>query len=299
MTGRPKGDLASLVATDRHPDEPGANLETLPPIIAHLRDPKMAAQIAAALPPGITFERFNRVCQTLFMEKPKLLLVHPKSMMAALFKCAQLGLEPNTPLGHCYLVPFNARQADGPPVVKLNFMMGYKGLVNLAYRSPRIETIEVNVVHEHDEFDYSEGTNKFLHHKRRLRDRGEPLCYYGVVHITGARKPIFEIVDLDTIEAHKYASMSARDGEGPWITWPIPMGKKTVLRIMAPYLPLEVDAADAVALDEKAIIDDTTVEYIDASASEAEASSGFEQHIEATETGNNRPEPEPEAEPAQ
>lgn len=51
---------------------------------------------------------------------PKLKDCTQLSFLAALMNAAQLGLEPNTPLGQAYLIPYNSQ-----------FQIGYKGLIEL------------------------------------------------------------------------------------------------------------------------------------------------------------------------
>ena len=60
---------------------------------------KMAKEIEAALPSMISSERFQRVALTAFSNNPKLQQCEPMSFIAAMMESAQLGLEPNTPLG--------------------------------------------------------------------------------------------------------------------------------------------------------------------------------------------------------
>ena len=66
----------------------------------------MKPQIEAALPSVITQERFTRMALTAVSSNPKLADCTPQSFMGALMQAAQLGLEPNTPLGQAYLIPF-------------------------------------------------------------------------------------------------------------------------------------------------------------------------------------------------
>lgn len=64
-------------------------------------------QITKALPSAITPERFTRICMTAVTQNPDLGLCTPQSFAGAMLTAAQLGLEPNTPLGQAYLIPYN------------------------------------------------------------------------------------------------------------------------------------------------------------------------------------------------
>lgn len=66
----------------------------------------MKPQIEAALPSVITAERFTRMTLTAVGTNPQLANCTPESFMGAMMQAAQLGLEPNTPLGQAYLIPY-------------------------------------------------------------------------------------------------------------------------------------------------------------------------------------------------
>ena len=66
----------------------------------------MEGEIKKALPSVLTPERFTRMMLSAVSNTPKLPECTPKSFLAAMMSAAQLGLEPNTPLGQAYLIPF-------------------------------------------------------------------------------------------------------------------------------------------------------------------------------------------------
>src|SRR5699024_11603990 len=70
----------------------------------------------------------------------------PICFLAALMNAAQLGLEPNTPLGQAYLIPYNNKG-----VLECQFQIGYKGLIELGYRNPLMQTIQAQAVYERSE----------------------------------------------------------------------------------------------------------------------------------------------------
>ena len=63
-------------------------------------------QIAKALPSVMTPERFTRIAMTAVTQNPQLGQCTPGSFIGALLTAAQLGMEPNTPLGQAYLIPY-------------------------------------------------------------------------------------------------------------------------------------------------------------------------------------------------
>ena len=89
----------------------------------------MEPQIKKALPEVITPERFTRMALSALNTTPKLNECTPMSFLAALMNAAQLGLEPNTPLGQAFLIPYNNKGE-----MECQFQLGYKGLIDLSYR---------------------------------------------------------------------------------------------------------------------------------------------------------------------
>ena len=66
----------------------------------------MEPEIKKALPSVITPERFTRMVFTALYSTPKLQQCTPQSFLGAMMQAAQLGLEPNTPVGQAYLIPY-------------------------------------------------------------------------------------------------------------------------------------------------------------------------------------------------
>ena len=67
-------------------------------------------EIKRALPSVLTPERFVRMALTAVNNTPVLAQCTPMSFIAALMNAAQLGLEPNTPLGQAYLIPYKNKK---------------------------------------------------------------------------------------------------------------------------------------------------------------------------------------------
>ena len=70
-------------------------------------------EIKRALPSILTPERFTRMALSAINNTPKLAECTPMSFIAALMNAAQLGLEPNTPLGQAYLIPYKNKGVVG------------------------------------------------------------------------------------------------------------------------------------------------------------------------------------------
>lgn len=199
----------------------------------------MEPEIKKALPSVITPERFTRMVFTALSSTPKLQQCTPQSFLGAMMQAAQLGLEPNTPIGQAYLIPYGN---------SCQFQLGYKGLLDLAYRSGEIKDIQAHEVHENDEFEYELGLEPKLKHIPAKSNRGAVTMYYAVWHTkTGGYG--FEVMSYeDVLEFAQKKSKSFHNG--PWQTDFDSMAKKTVLKQALKYAPIATDFVKAVATDE-------------------------------------------------
>lgn len=149
---------------------------------------------------GISVEEFYVTCVNAVKKTPKLLQCDPKSLFGAILLSAECGLRPNTPEGHAYILPYRG---------EAKFQIGYKGLIEMMYRNPRVKSISAEAVFENDEFDYGYGLNPFLTHKPfRGGDRGILVCVYAVCKLQDA-DPIFTVVEKSDLDKVKSFSQSA------------------------------------------------------------------------------------------
>ena len=205
----------------------------------------MKPQIEAALPKVITAERFTRMALTAVSSNPKLADCTPKSFMGALMQAAQLGLEPNTPLGQAYLIPYRNKG-----VMEVQYQTGYKGLIELAHRSGQFKNIEAHTVFENDEFEYEYGLEPKLVHKPALKDRGGIIAFYAVFTLVNGGFG-FEVMSKEDIDAHaKKYSQGFNSSYSPWKTSYESMAKKTVLKQLLKYAPIRTEFAREMTADE-------------------------------------------------
>lgn len=205
----------------------------------------MEGEIKKALPSVLTPERFTRMMLSAVSNTPKLPECTPKSFLAAMMSAAQLGLEPNTPLGQAYLIPFKNKG-----VLEVQFQVGYKGLIDLAYRSGEVDIIQAQAVHENDVWECEFGIEPKLKHIPADTNRGEVVRYYAMFRTkTGGYG--FEVMSVDDIKAHaqKY-SQSFNSSFSPWKSNFDAMAKKTVLKQCLKYAPMKSDFVKAIASDE-------------------------------------------------
>ena len=171
-----------------------------------------------------------------------------KSLLGAVIQSSQLGLEPGTVLGHAYLVPYRNKKTG---TTEAQFILGYRGMIDLARRSGQIESIAAQAVHAHDEFEFAYGLNETLVHKPAMTgDRGDIIAFYAIAKLKGGGHA-FEVMPRADVDAVMRSSQS-RGQWGPWKDHYSEMGRKTVIRRLAKYLPLSIEFATAAALDGQA-----------------------------------------------
>ena len=204
----------------------------------------MKGQIAKALPTVLTPERFTRIVLTALSSNPQLQACSPASFMGAMMNAAQLGLEPNTPLGQAYLIPYRNHGQ-----LECQFQIGYKGLLSLFYRSGG-KDMQAHEVHKSDTFEYELGLEPKLRHVPALTDRGPVILYYAVYHTKDGGSG-FAVMSVDDIKAHMNRfSKAAGKGFSPWSTNFDEMAKKTVIKKVLKYAPMTTEFIRAMAADE-------------------------------------------------
>ena len=204
---------------------------------------QMEKEIKKALPSVITPERFTRIVLSALSTNPKLADTTPQSFLGAMMTAAQLGVEPNTPLGQAYLIPYRNKG-----VMECQFQLGYKGLIDLAYRSGEISIIQAQMVYSEDSFTYSFGLEPTLKHIPATGDRGEPVHVYAMFK-TKEGGYGFEVMSIEEIRIFAQKYSKAYDN-GPWQTNFEEMAKKTVLKRVLKYAPLKTEFLRGLAQDE-------------------------------------------------
>ena len=205
---------------------------------------QMTPAMEQALPKHMDINRMTRLATTVFRTTPQLREADIGSVLGAIMQAAQLGLEPG-PMGHCYLLPFKNKGKT-----ECQFIIGYRGMIDLARRSGHIQSIYAHAVYENDEFEYELGLNPTLKHVPSFdSDRGEYIGSYAVAHFKDGGYQM-EFMPKSEIEKRRQASPGGRSKYSPWNNYYEEMANKTVIRHMWKYLPISVEIQEAVAHDE-------------------------------------------------
>jgi recombination protein RecT len=203
---------------------------------------KYKSQIAVALPKHLTPERMIRVALTAVSTTPALQKCTALSVASAIVQASILGLEPNGALGEAYLIPYGT-------VCQL--IPGYLGLIKLVRNSGELMMINAQPVHGKDVFEFEDGLDPYLTHKRyKGEDRGPVIAYWAGAVLKGGGKQ-FVVMTKREVEAHG-KKFSKAFTSGPWKTDFDAMAMKTCLRKLVKFLPKSIEAQIAVSLDERA-----------------------------------------------
>src|SRR5690625_4642812 len=207
---------------------------------------QMAPKMQEALPKHMDVDRLMRLTMTTIRTTPELRNADVGSLLGGVMQAAQLGLEPGI-LGQCYLLPFKNNKKG---ITEVQFIVGYKGMIDLARRSGHIESIYAHAVYENDEFEYELGLNPTLKHVPSFdSDRGEYIGSYAVAHFKDGGYQM-EFMPKAEIEKRRLASPGGRSKYSPWNNYYEEMANKTVIRHMWKYLPISVEIQEAVQYDE-------------------------------------------------
>ncbi len=222
--------------------KPMSAAATLAAIISSKRD--AFAQVA---PKHFSVERLVKLAHASLSRTPKLAQCTPESLLVQLMRCAELGLEPNSPLGGIHLVPFDNKKTGK---TECQGIIDYRALVALARRSDQISAIAARVVYSRDQFDPIEDEHGVhFTFKQALGDRGEMTGVFAYARLKSGEVQFDQMAksDVDRIRGRSKASSS-----GPWVTDFDEMAKKTVLRRLCKLLPLTTEAATVLAEEEAA-----------------------------------------------
>lgn len=218
-----------------------------------LNNDQARQQLAMVAANNLKPERMMRIMANVARSTPKILECEPLSLLGGLMQCASLGLEPNTVLGHAYLIPFRNNRKN---VTEVQLIIGYKGLIDLARRSGHITSLSANIHYADDEmWEYEEGTESRLRHRPGAQ-KGEKLHAYAIAKFKDGGHayvvlPWAKVMDIrDNSQGWQTAKRYNKTASSPWASHEDEMAKKTAIRALAKMLPLSIEMAQAVSVDE-------------------------------------------------
>jgi recombination protein RecT len=160
---------------------------------------------------GISPQEFMVKVLNAVKKTPALLTCTPQSLFGSILYFAEIGLPFNTPEGFGYILPYkNKGQVEATPII------GYKGLIEMAYRNPKVKSIRIQSVYEKDTFDYEYGTNEYIKHKPcHEGDRGKLVAVYAIAQVEGIN-PLFVVVHKPELDKIQKLSKSGTSDYSPY-----------------------------------------------------------------------------------
>lgn len=252
-------------------------------IVDLLVDPMTRTRMSVLAGKFLTADRMLRLCVNAIKKTPLLMQCDPQSVLGAMMASAALGLEPNTTQQQAFLIPYKKRaQINGQwvDVYECQFQIGYRGFITLVHRSPRIDSIEAEAIHEGDHFKQMQGSKNFLEYAKALKGRGDLIGAYSLAKLTNGNEiacvlPLDEIHKirsrsetynalvrkLEAAENEKErAKASQKLADTPWVLWEDDMAAKSAIKKLCKQLPIAAGdmisaAAELDSANEAGVID--------------------------------------------
>lgn len=205
-------------------------------------------KIQAVMPRHMSADRLFQLAVSAYNQTPKLAECSVQSVLSCVMKCGALGLEPSAVdgLGRAYILPYRNGKTR---TLEATFILGYKGMIDLARRSGKVRSISARAVYAGDEFRYTYGLNETLEHVPSAEPKsGRELTHAYCIAEFAAGGHYFNVLTREDIEAARKASKAGNGG--PWVTHYEQMAIKTAVRRAFPYLPVSIEAQTAAAADE-------------------------------------------------
>ena len=151
---------------------------------------------------GISPDEFMVKVVNAVRKNKDLLKCSPASLFGSIMYFAEIGLPFNTPEGFGYILPYkNNGQTEATPIV------GYRGLIEIAYRNPNLKSFRIQSVYENDEFDYQYGTEEYVKHKPSFTKKGKLTCVYAIAKLKDT-DPMFCVVTVEELNKIQKLSKS-------------------------------------------------------------------------------------------
>lgn len=178
--------------------------------------------IKDTIPTFLSPARLTNVFISQCRKNPKILECDAVSLVKAFSDAAEIGLEPDGINAH--LIPYGK---------EVNYMVDYKGMINLARKSEEISDMTANVVYSKDTFEHEYGSNKHLKHIKCMeKDRGHRICAYSYVKYKDGSEDFRVLTEQEVMHAKKSSKTPKI-----WNSDPDPMWAKTAVRQHSKFLP--------------------------------------------------------------
>ena len=234
-----------------------------------IQDPQRRAQYVASITSAVA-------------NNPDLQNCEASSILAGSLLGESMKLSPSPALQHYFLIPFKVKAKfakDGtliqPEIYKANFVIGYRGMLQLAIKSGFYRKINVKEVKQNELIRWDPFTEEYEIHPiadENLRASQPTVGYWTMLeYLNGFRKVIYWTKEKMLAHADHYSKAFSRkayediqDGKvpekdlwkysSPWYTSFDDMGCKTMLRqLLSKWGVMSIEIQRAFEMDEKII----------------------------------------------
>lgn len=222
---------------------------------------------------------------TAVSQNPQLAQCDQASILSAGLTGASLGLQCNQTLGQFYMLPFNDKKNNR---MVAQFVLGYKGLLQLAIRSGYYERINVVPIKEGEYISYNPLTEEFkakIIIDDMIREKTTTIGYYAMFkYSNGFTKTLYWSKEKMENHALTYSKgYAAKKGYTFWEKDFDAMAQKTMLRqILSKWGILSVELQKALINDEQVI--DVNGQPIEIEEEQKQLTDGKTEQKKAVET---------------
>ena len=218
-----------------------------------LFDEQQKNVIAAVLPKYMTQERFFGVCELAY-RNPALRDCTPASLVRCFIQAAELGLEPNTPLGHAYIIPFKNTKLNR---TFATLVVGWRGMITNAVRCGAATKVVANAVRAGELFKYRpvDPMAPIIHEPDLNADDADTDNIIGAYAVAFLRDGI-QAEYMSRTQIDRIRSRSKAKDDGPWVTDFAEMARKCPTRRLFKYLAVTGDTETASRFTKTLELDD-------------------------------------------
>lgn len=202
---------------------------------------------------------------TLASNDPQLNDAEPMSIISGAIQAAQLSLPLEKQFGFVYLIPFNTKNRQTNQwEKKAQFVLGYKGYIQLAQRSGQYSRINVGNVHE-GQLKSWDPFKEELEFDPNAKASDEVIGYFGFFRLlNGFEKTVYWT--REQIEDHRIQNNKGKNKKqlsGVWASNYDAMAQKTVIRSMlSRWGILSTEMQQAILADEEPEYEDTETQVM-------------------------------------
>jgi recombination protein RecT len=210
--------------------------------------------------PSINVDRFVKIFLIAMNTEHTWINMDKKSLAGAILRVMNSGLDIDPSASEVWIVPFDNRNKK---IIEARIMWGYKGLVQLCYRSGFVSRLGADCVYKGDYYAFHGGTEQNITHRpcSREEDKGDMIKVYAWIKLKISQDNEYLVYQMTTEEIDRiakfkyneykqYLSNPNQKNPQPWLAKYDSMAKKTVFKRLYPWVPKGFAWDNTVELDD-------------------------------------------------